>query len=201
MKTLFTSFLALIITTTLFAQAPDMFNYQGLARDLSGNPMVNKNIGLRISILQGSTTGVEVYKEIHQISTNNFGLFNIHIGKGTGVTGNIGTINWGNGDHYLKIELDENYDGKPDHIENVKPNLLTGPVTFETDPAGVEVWIDEQFIGLTPVTLNLTAGAHIFRLKKPGYKEQAYSVPFKEGKPYIFRYALQKTKKVRYAGS
>ena len=108
MKKLVTSLFALIVTATLFAQAPNMFNYQGLARDLSGNPLNNKNIGMRISILQGLTPGVEVYKETQQISTNNFGLFNIQIGKGTGVTGNIGTIDWGKGDYYLKIEMDEN---------------------------------------------------------------------------------------------
>ena len=69
MKKNFTTLFAFIVSVTLFAQAPNVFNYQGIARDLSGNPITNKTIALRISILQGSIVGVEVYKEVHQIMT------------------------------------------------------------------------------------------------------------------------------------
>ena len=106
MKRLITMLFVLCITTAIFAQAPNVFNYQGVARDLSGNPLLDQNIGLRISILQGSISGVEAYKELHLISTNEAGLFNIHIGGGTPVSGGIETIDWGNGPYFLKIEMD-----------------------------------------------------------------------------------------------
>lgn len=108
MKRLILTSFAFFIALTLFAQAPFAFNYQGIARDLTGNPLLNRNIGLRISILQGTITGTEVYKELHLVSTNNTGLFNVQIGYGTPVSGLIETINWGDGPFFLKIEMDEN---------------------------------------------------------------------------------------------
>lgn len=107
MKRLFFSLICIFASTVLLAQSPDLFNYQGVARDLSGVPLQNKNIGLRISILRDTPTGSEVFKELHLIRTNNLGLFNIQIGSGTSVMGSIGGIDWGNGSYYLKIELDE----------------------------------------------------------------------------------------------
>jgi len=100
--------MAITVSFTLFAQAPNAFNYQGVARDLTGNPILNRNIGIRVSILQGTITGTEAYKELHLISTSNTGLFNILIGNGTPVSGSIGSISWGEGPFFLKIEMDEN---------------------------------------------------------------------------------------------
>jgi uncharacterized protein (TIGR02145 family) len=106
MKRIVITFLAVITSVVLFAQAPNAFNYQGVARDLTGSPIVNKNIGLRISIIQGTISETEVYKELHLVSTNNTGLFNIQIGYGTPVNDSIEMINWRNGPFYLKIEID-----------------------------------------------------------------------------------------------
>ena len=106
MKRIFFTLLAIFASVALFAQAPNAFNYQGVARDLSGNPIINQNIGLRISILQGSIAGTEVYKELHLVSTNNTGLFNIRVGYGSPVNDSIESINWGNGPFFLKIEMD-----------------------------------------------------------------------------------------------
>lgn len=108
MKQIIITFLAILFTTSIFSQVPQAFNYQGVARDLSGNPIPNQNIGLRIAILQGSTTGTEVYKEIQNITTSELGLFNLQIGKGTIVSGDFGAIDWGSDSHFLQIEMDEN---------------------------------------------------------------------------------------------
>ena len=108
MKRLLNTLMAITVSFTIFAQAPNAFNYQGVARDLTGNPILNRNIGIRVSILQGTITGNEAYKELHLISTSNTGLFNIQIGGGTPVSGSIGSINWGEGSFFLKIEMDEN---------------------------------------------------------------------------------------------
>lgn len=108
MKRLLNTLMAMTVSFTIFAQAPNAFNYQGVARDLTGNPILNRNIGIRVSILQGTITGTEMYKELHLISTNNTGLFNIQIGNGTPANGTIGSISWGEGPFFLKIEMDEN---------------------------------------------------------------------------------------------
>ena len=108
MKTISTLFIFVFTTISIFAQAPQSFNYQGVARDLSGNPLPNQSIGLQIAILQGSSSGVEVYKETHLTTTNQLGLFNIQIGNGMFVNGIFSDVNWGNGNHFIQIELDEN---------------------------------------------------------------------------------------------
>lgn len=92
----------------IFAQVPQAFNYQGVARNLSGDPIPNKNIGLRIAILQTSTSGTEVYTETHQTMTTNLGLFNLSIGKGLPVNGYFEDIEWGSDSYFIQIELDEN---------------------------------------------------------------------------------------------
>ncbi len=88
------------------AQAPQRFNYQGIARGSGGDPLASQNIGLRISILNGSPSGTAVYTETHQTTTNAYGLYTLAIGGGTAVNGNIETINWGSDDKYIRVEID-----------------------------------------------------------------------------------------------
>lgn len=107
LKRILLSFFTIFTAMALFAQAPESFKYQGVARDNSGNVLANQNIGLKISILENSSSGNVVYSETHNVTTNQFGLFNIGIGSGTAVTGTFSSINWGNTTHYTKIEMDE----------------------------------------------------------------------------------------------
>src|SRR5690349_17807601 len=95
-----------IITTAIAIAQPAKFNYQGVARNATGNPLASRPIALRISILDGSATGMVVYRESHAVTTNAFGLYNVAIGNGMNVTGTISGINWGSGDKYIRIELD-----------------------------------------------------------------------------------------------
>lgn len=101
----FTLFLGFSVMTQ--AQAPQAFQYQAIARDNNGLPIVNQAIGIRISIISGSTTGAILYVETHTPTTNQFGLFTLEVGQGTVANGNFATINWGANGHYLKVELDE----------------------------------------------------------------------------------------------
>jgi len=82
------------IAISTYAQSPQTFNYQGVARDLTGNPMADQDIGLRFAILTESASGTEVYMETHSITTNSLGLFNIKIGSGTPVNGMMSDVNW-----------------------------------------------------------------------------------------------------------
>ena len=114
MRTYLTIFFLLIFTIHITAQqSPTAINYQGVARDLSGNPLPEKTISLQISILQDSSTGIEAYKETHNVTTSNLGLFNIIIGRGNVVTGELANLNWGSTSHYLQLEIDT--DGGSDY--------------------------------------------------------------------------------------
>ncbi len=87
-------------------QPPQSFNYQGVARNFSGAVLPHQNIGLRISILNGTATGNVLYSETFTDSTNQFGLFSLHIGEGTVVLGNFSSIYWASGKKWLQIEAD-----------------------------------------------------------------------------------------------
>ncbi|MCW8897223.1 MAG: hypothetical protein OQJ96_13195, partial [Flavobacteriales bacterium] len=100
-------FILLFISGTLLkAQAPEKINYQAVARDLSGNPLVNQTLNVTYEIRQSSPTGTSVYTETHSgISTNQFGLFTAEIGGGIPSVGTFAGINWGAGLYYLYVEV------------------------------------------------------------------------------------------------
>ncbi len=90
------------------AQAPQQFNYQGAARNANGTPLINKNIAIRLSILDASATGNVQYVEVRSVTTNTLGLYSIAIG-GSGAssaTGTIAGVTWGTGLKYIKVEID-----------------------------------------------------------------------------------------------
>lgn len=91
---------------TLHAQAPPGINYQGVARNLEGKPLVSQDVRVRVSILKESENGDAEYVETHAIKTNAFGLFTLVIGKGQVRTGNFAFISWAVGNKWLAIELD-----------------------------------------------------------------------------------------------
>lgn len=105
-KILLTLAVAAFLFKTAFAQAPEKINYQGVANDVSGNPLATQNIGIRFSIHSGSPTGSIVYSETHNTTTDAQGVFSLIIGDGTVVSGTFSTINWGSNSYYLQNEMD-----------------------------------------------------------------------------------------------
>ncbi len=91
---------------SLFAQAPQGFNYQAVVRDANGQIMKDQNIGMRLSILQGSENGGVVYSETWQLTTTAQGLVSLTVGKGNVVSGDFSVIDWDHGPYYLKVEAD-----------------------------------------------------------------------------------------------
>ena len=104
MRKLYT-FLALVIIINTFAQAPQGFNYQATVRNNAGALMVNQNVYFRFNIMLNSQTSLPVYSETHFAPTDDLGQVNLVIGTGTPTTGTFSSINWGNGNYFLGIEL------------------------------------------------------------------------------------------------
>jgi len=91
-----------------FAQSPEAFKYQAVARDAGGLVIDNQSVSFRISVLQSSVSGTNVYSETHTAMTNSFGLVNLDVGNGTIVSGDFASVNWGEDQHFLQIEMDAN---------------------------------------------------------------------------------------------
>lgn len=91
-----------------FAQSPELMSYQAVVRNASNALIANQAVGVRVTILQTTPTGTEVYKELFNPNptTNANGLLSINIGSGTPVTGTMAAINWGAGPYFVKTEID-----------------------------------------------------------------------------------------------
>jgi trimeric autotransporter adhesin len=99
---------ALCFSVWSYAQVPQAMNYQGVARDKDGHAFVNKQMELRISIIDGAETGKPVYVETHKVSTNQFGLYNLHIGEGNATNGMLKDVAWQTNNKFIKVEVLEN---------------------------------------------------------------------------------------------
>lgn len=104
MKKLIT-LLALIITITINAQAPQGFNYQATVRNSAGTLITNQNVMFKFNIMLNSQTSLPIYSETHQAPTDDLGQVNLTVGMGTPTIGSFTSINWANGTYYLGIEL------------------------------------------------------------------------------------------------
>ena len=108
MKRLLLLVLVIVLTSGITsAQSPDMFNYQAVARDDQGNVLSSQDVGIKISILQGSASGTVVYAEEHTKTTNEQGLVNLMIGDGSVISGTFSNIDWSSGPFFIEVGLDE----------------------------------------------------------------------------------------------
>ena len=100
----------LALVSSVMAQIPQQLNYQGIARNASGEPISAHVITVRLSIIDSAANGIITYQETKTVSTNYVGLFTIVIGApgGTSVIGTIASINWSTGKKYIKLEIDPN---------------------------------------------------------------------------------------------
>jgi len=102
-----TLIILLLINISIFAQSPEKMSYQAIIRDASSNLITSSSVGMQISIIQGSESGLAVYTEI-QISTSNYnGLVSIEIGTGES-SDDFSAIDWANGPYFIKIDTDPN---------------------------------------------------------------------------------------------
>ena len=116
------------------AQSPEGFSYQAIVRDASGTLVVNTNVGMQISMLQGSAAGTAVYVETQTPTTNANGLVSLEIGAGTVVSGNFSTIDWANGPYFIKTETDPT--GGTNYSITATSQMLSVPYALYAKTAG-----------------------------------------------------------------
>jgi hypothetical protein len=146
----------ILSTINLFAQPPQGFNYSAVARDATGKPLANRNVSVQLSILKTSPTGALQYAENHLVNTDGYGLFNLVVGNGNVITGNLTTILWGSANHYLKVAIDAN--GGSNYITMGTTQIMSVPYALHAKTAesvvgggtgngGFTHYIGEQFGG------------------------------------------------------
>jgi hypothetical protein len=108
MKKLLLIIVSVILFEAVQAQIPQTLNYQGIARNASGEPIRYQEISVRISIIDSALAGKIAYQETRRVLTNYVGLFNIIIGGPDAfyVLGNISAVDWATGNKHIKLEID-----------------------------------------------------------------------------------------------
>jgi hypothetical protein len=133
------SFLSFFIFISLFSfsQTPQKFSYQTVIRNGSNQLLANQQVGIKISVLQGSETGIVVYSERHTPNTNSNGLASLSIGSGTILNGSFQNINWSSGSYYIQTETDPN--GGNNYTITSTQQLLSVPYALYAETSGSSI--------------------------------------------------------------
>ena len=154
-------FLAFSISTlfVLGQGSPNAFNYSAVARDGAGTLVTNQAIALQMSVLQSTAVGSLVYQETHNVSTDDYGLFNLIIGSGAIQQGTFSSINWAGDSYYLKIEMD--ITGSTNYTNMGTTQFLSVPYAMHSKTADSVSNPDYQSLSISNDTLFLTNGGYV----------------------------------------
>ncbi|MBQ0113933.1 MAG: hypothetical protein KBT03_12460 [Bacteroidales bacterium] len=153
--------LLLCAVNVVFAQAPQMFTYQAVVRNASGQLIGNQIVGVKISILQGSVTGLPVYEETHLSTTNTNGLLTISVGNGNVQTGTFSSINWGSGLYFIKSEIDPA--GGNNYTLISTTQMMSVPYALHANTADqlTTPFTESQILSISNDTIYLTGGSFV----------------------------------------
>lgn len=101
-------FLMLLVLSCFNLQAQQGFTYQAVARNLSGSPIVDQSLGVRIAIHSGTLDGTLVWQEEHEVQTSSLGLFTLMVGdpeamNQSGAVTSFDEIDWSTGPYFLRV--------------------------------------------------------------------------------------------------
>jgi len=157
LRVLFFMLLSIVMNNS---QAQNGLNFQGVARTSNNVILGSQAITIKLSILQGSSSGTAEYAETRKVTTNAQGLFTAVIGDTGAINtlGNFTTINWKISPKFLKIEMDP----------AAGTNFITmGTTQFQyVAYAQFAKSVDaENIVGIVPVTLGGTGVNSLTGLK------------------------------------
>ncbi len=148
MKRIFTILISVLITATVWSQAPQKMSYQAVVRDASGEILISQQVGMRISILEGNNDGASVYTETQTPTTNANGLVTVEIGTGT-TSDDFITIDWANDTYFIKTEIDPT--GGTSYTITGISQLLSVPYALHAKTAeGIPIYTSAEIAALTP---------------------------------------------------
>lgn len=103
-------------------------------RNADNQLVANQKVTLKISIIQSSVNGVEVYAEKHTTETNANGLLSIQIGNGQLLGGDFSLIDWGRGPYFVNSEIDPN--GGENYNISGTSQMLSVPYALYAERSG-----------------------------------------------------------------
>ena len=159
------------------AQSNPGFSYQAVARDAMGQVMKNEQLDLRFTIIKDDTdtgNGTVIYRESHQTTTNEYGLFNLIVGKGDSLFGDFNKVNWRLSNLFLQVGID--LDGNNQFSFMGKSKILPVPLALHAlsaenvDDADADATNELQLLSFdtSTSTLSLSDGNSIILPKTAG---------------------------------
>ena len=106
-KTILGLQLAAFVFLAFAEHPPTSFNYQAVLRDDAGQPIVSESLSVEVAVLIGSADGTEVFSEVHNTQTNEFGLINLQVGS----LSSLEDVAWGEDLYFIRVSLDGNVMG------------------------------------------------------------------------------------------
>ena len=97
------SIIILVLLSAFDFYNPKGFNYQAIVRDASGNIKKNANVTVAFDIVDQSDNAL--YSESHSVTTNDFGIINLVIGKGS-TSDDFSIVDWTTDELSIKVTLD-----------------------------------------------------------------------------------------------
>ena len=159
MKKILLTLLSVLFCAITFAQSvPQGINYQAVARDASGDVLMNQALTIQFSVISDITTSAVSWQETHSVSTNDYGLFTAIIGQGTATTvGSSATfdvVDWGSTTHFLKVEMDG--------VDMGTTQLMSAPYSLHTKTAdNIDPTDELQILSISGDTLSISNGNYI----------------------------------------
>ena len=130
--------------------APQLINYQGIARDAFGT-IITTPIGIQFEVLQ---SGAPVYVETQTAIPSAAGIFTVAIGGGSVISGTFASIVWGLGSKELKVSIDPT--GGTSYVPIGTSSLISVPYALyaeKTKPPLITLIGNTLTVGGTSVNL------------------------------------------------
>ena len=156
----------MLVGELAMAQTPNGINYQAVLRNTSNQIITNQNVGIRLSILENTSTGTVVYSETFNTTTNSYGVVNLVLGSGTVLSGVFANINWSSASHFVKVDVD--FTGGTSYqfmgtsqLQSV-PYALYAAKASSFDEVDGDTTNELQMLNLSNDTLYLTNGNWVY---------------------------------------
>jgi len=126
----------LILLSSGYSQViPKGMNYQAVARNLKGEIIPNQKVSLKINLFGNENNSrTNHYSEIHEVTTNALGLFNLIIGEGIKDQGDYGLIPWNVENIWMEVSIKDK--GKSGFAAISTSKLMAVPYAIHAGTAG-----------------------------------------------------------------
>ncbi len=128
-KILLLSFVFILTVQWGISQSvPKGMNYQAVAHDETGNILANQKITLKILLHSSIDSEEGDYIEEHELTTNEFGLFNLIVGNGKAIAGTFDEVPWATKNIWMEVSTKSD---KEQHFKVISDSrLLAVPYAY-----------------------------------------------------------------------